>query len=76
MFKAYHRYRALHELMALLDVAIARALPGDAERLQECLHFVRSLCDSRAALDEAVRVSDVRDEVLRQVRLAMRLLPP
>ena len=71
MFDAYSRYRALHELMALLEVAIARAPSPDAQRLREARQFIDELCESEAALDEALPMAELRRDVLNRVRRAL-----
>ncbi len=71
MFDAYSRYRALHELMALLEVAIARAPSPDAQRLREARQFIDELCESEAALDEALPMNELRRDVLNRVRRAL-----
>jgi hypothetical protein len=71
MFDAYSRYRVLHELMALLEVAIARASSSDASRLRETRQFIDGLCESEAALDEALSMDELRRDVLNRVRLAL-----
>jgi len=71
MFRAYFRYRALHELMALLELAIPQAPPSDAERLRERLQSLDTLCETGAALDDSVRIGQLRREVLLEVRRAL-----
>jgi hypothetical protein len=71
MFDAYSRYRALHELMAILEVAIERASSGDAVRLREVRRLVEDLCDSGAAMAEALPLDALRRGVLSRVRAAL-----
>ena len=72
MFDAYSRYRVLHELMALLEVAIARASsPDAAARLRETRQSIDELCESGAALDEALPMDELRRDVLNHVRRAL-----
>ncbi len=76
MFDAYYRYRALHELMAILEMAIAspaalRVSSRDAERLGEVQRFIDELCESGAALAESLPIDELRKEVLSLVRAAM-----
>jgi hypothetical protein len=71
MFEAYSRYRALHELMALLEVAISAASPGDLPRLQEMRRDIDDLCESGEALAGTVAIDELRRGVLSRVRQAM-----
>lgn len=63
MFEAYFRYRALHELMALLELAIPRASPADERRLRDHLRNIEELCETGAALADSLRVAEIRREV-------------
>jgi hypothetical protein len=71
MFDAYSRYRVLHELMALLEVAIPRASLPEASRLRETLQFIDELCESEAALGAALPLDALRRDVLNRVRQAL-----
>ncbi|HTW75877.1 MAG TPA: hypothetical protein VMD56_13255 [Steroidobacteraceae bacterium] len=68
MFAAYGKYRALHELMALLETAARRVSAGDAARLRERRRLIDSLCESGAALEATVRVEAIRTDTLRLLR--------
>jgi hypothetical protein len=68
MFHAYSRYRMLHELLAMLELAIQYALPEDASLLQEYLQSLERICDSSEALSEAVSVDAIRRSVLQRIR--------
>jgi hypothetical protein len=57
--------------MALLEVAIARASSSDASRLRETRQFIDGLCESEAALDEALSMDELRRDVLNRVRRAL-----
>ena len=50
MFEAYSRYRVLHEVLVLLELAIRNALPADQVSLRERFRWIDALCDSGAAL--------------------------
>jgi hypothetical protein len=71
MFEAYFRYRALHELMAVLELAMPKASPPDAKRLRDLLQTIDDLCETGAALAESVRIGQLRRHVLAQLRLAL-----
>jgi hypothetical protein len=68
MFTLYPRYRALHELMWLLELAIGQVAAADAAPLQCCLHDIETLCEGGADGVERVDVSALRWEV----RIALR----
>jgi hypothetical protein len=72
MFAAYSRYRALHELMALLELALAKVPPLEASDLREARQLIDELCDSKAALREALSLDELRRDVLNRVRRALR----
>lgn len=71
MFAAYSRYRSLHELMAILELAIPRASPSDANRLRARLEEIDGLCETGAVLGGSIRVAELRREILSRVRLAL-----
>ena len=68
MFAAYQRYRALHELLALLELAIQRATETDADWLRERYRYLDALCDTGDALGSDVPVETLRRETLARVR--------
>jgi hypothetical protein len=68
MFKAYARYRALHELMGMLDLAIQQASEPIGKQLRDLLIHIDTLCESGEALSDAVNVEELRKEVLRWIR--------
>ncbi|HTY50818.1 MAG TPA: hypothetical protein VMB48_14105 [Steroidobacteraceae bacterium] len=72
MFDAYRRYRVLHELMAMLSVAIERASPPDAVRLADQRQLLEQLCESGAALEDTCRTHVLREQVLAHIRGALR----
>jgi hypothetical protein len=72
MFDAYSKYRVLHEVLVLLELAIRNALPTDQMSLQDRFRSVDALCDSGAALGHSVRVGEIRAQALEHVRAAMR----
>jgi len=65
MFNAYFRYRALHELMALLELAVRTTTPTDREALLAQLRRIDALCTSGQALSESVRIPDIRSASLQ-----------
>ncbi len=71
MFAAYSRYRSLHELMFLLELAIPRASLPDAKRLRDLIETIEALCETGAALAGSVRISELRAEALAQMRHAL-----
>lgn len=71
MFRAYFRYRSLHELMFLLELAIPKASPPDAKRLRDLIGTIEALCETGAALAGSVRIGELRGEALSQMRLAL-----
>lgn len=71
MFNAYSRYRTLHELMALLEMAILKVSPRETLQLEENRRFIDELCESGAALAQTVRVDELRKDVLNRVRDAL-----
>jgi len=68
MFEAYSRYRALHELMALLEAAAAKAAPPERLQIQKMQQTIDALCDSGAAAGGTVRVAELRRSVLSRLR--------
>ena len=74
MFNAYSRYRPLHELMALMHLALRRASVEDGRQLQQRLHFIEKLCESGEALTVAVQPQQLRSVILEQLR-TMRFVP-
>jgi hypothetical protein len=71
MFTAYSRYRSLHELMFLLELASGKASPPHAKPLWDLIEIIDGLCESGAALAGSVRISELRAEALAQMRLAL-----
>jgi hypothetical protein len=63
MFALYAAYRPLHELMALLDLAIARVLPADAVALECCLLDIERICRAGQELPDALGMSALRQRV-------------
>ena len=54
MFMLYPRYRALHELMALLDLAIMQVPSADAAPLEQCLLHIEGICHTEAVGSGAI----------------------
>jgi hypothetical protein len=71
MFSAYYRYRILHELMALLEVALEHVPPHEAPQLRRLARHIDELCESGAAAVETFRVDPLRNEVLSRLRAAI-----
>jgi hypothetical protein len=71
VFQAYSRYRPLHELMAMLELALERVLPADAEALTRRLQALDALCASGEALAAQIAPESLRGEVLSQIREAL-----
>ncbi len=72
MFEAYRRYRSLHELLVLLGLAIERVPPCAAGGLRELRGVIEDLCESGAALEEALSIETIQKEASRVVREALR----
>jgi hypothetical protein len=68
MFTLYPRYRALHELMWLLELASARVTSTDAAPLLRCLRDIEVLCEGGPDLVQQIDVTFLR----RKVRTLMR----
>src|SRR5262249_34950312 len=71
MFQAYSRYRALHEVLAMLELALQYASPADQGRLRKRLQSLDSLCESGEALEGAMSPEALRGEVLAEIRAAL-----
>ncbi|HEX3836519.1 MAG TPA: hypothetical protein VHW25_06085 [Steroidobacteraceae bacterium] len=48
MFRLYARYRVLHELRALLELALQRVAPVNAGQLEECRRRLEGICQAGA----------------------------
>ncbi len=72
MFAAYSTYRALHELMALLTLALQKIPPSEAAHLRTRLAGLEAVGDSQATASETVRLHSLRRDVLREIREVMR----
>ena len=68
MFMLYPRYRALHELMWLLELAIGQVTVADTAPLRSCLQDIETVCEGGADVVERVDVTALR----RDVRIALR----
>jgi len=71
MFEAYRRYRALHELLALLEVAIQKVAVREARPLRELSQSIDALCESGVAAVDKVAIDVLRQDVLSRVRAAV-----
>jgi len=69
MFDAYRRYRALHELLALLELAIDKVSVREALPLRELSQSIDALCESGVA--ETLAIDVLRKEVLGLVRAVL-----
>jgi hypothetical protein len=63
MFALYARYRSLHELLALLHVAIGQLPLGSAGALQRCQRDIEAICENRTSPTEAISLSALRKRV-------------
>jgi hypothetical protein len=72
MFSLYARYRVLHELMALLALAMRWVPPADAIPLEQCRRNIESICqagvDPACSVDVEALSKNVRALVREQVR--------
>jgi hypothetical protein len=68
MFEVYGRYRALHELMALLQLAIDRTPPADAMGLERCLQDIDAICCAGPELAATVSMTLLGDKVRELLR--------
>ena len=68
MFDAYYRYRALHELMALLELAAERVSWHEAVVLRRLGEHIDELCESGAATISTLSIKDLRADVLNRIR--------
>jgi len=71
LFQAYSQYRGLHELLAMLELALEHA-PREARRpLQQRLQWLDGLCESGEALTSVTALEALRNEVLAEIRAAL-----
>ena len=68
MFSRYATYRSLHELMALLDMAITQLPPSEAAVLESCLLDIESICEASAAVPDPLQMRTLRQQVLHLLR--------
>jgi hypothetical protein len=68
MFALYPRYRALHELMWLLELASRQVSSAHAAALRACLSDIEALCAGNAELVERLDVSALRRRVQAMLR--------
>ena len=79
MFTVYAAYRPLHELMALLDLAITQVPPAEAIALERCLLEIESICRAGTDLPTTTQLNTLRQQVRRLLRErlgSMRRSPP
>ncbi len=72
MFNAYYKYRHLHELMAVLELAMRKVSPARAGRLLEAFLLIDAVCESGLARSDAVQLNVLKTEVRERVREAYR----
>lgn len=70
MFRAYYKYRLLHELMAVLELAMQKVSVPHARPLQEAFLLIDNVCESGLALSDAVQLNVLKTEVFGRVRQA------
>lgn len=73
MFALYAKYRPLHELMALLDLAITLVPEAQARVLEQCLLDIERSCRTATDLPGPLAVTALRQQV-RQLLVELR--PP
>jgi hypothetical protein len=67
MFTLYGRVRVLHELMALLELAIARVSPGEDAPLARCLFDIQNIRAAGHALLDTFSESALRERVRQEL---------
>jgi hypothetical protein len=75
MFAHFRRYRALHELMALLERAVRSSRPSEAAALQECLEHIAGICRSGPQTAGTISLTALRDAVLQVLRAQKNIFP-
>jgi hypothetical protein len=68
MFACFRRYRVLHELMVLLDLAVRSTPPNEARALEECLQRIQGICRSGPQTLATVSLTALRGAVMRLLR--------
>jgi hypothetical protein len=63
MFALYTRYRALHELRALLHTAIGRLPVNRAVALRQCRCDIEAICENPTSLTDAISLAALRERV-------------
>jgi hypothetical protein len=73
MFDVYARVRALHELMAMLTLAVQHA-GNDAQRqgLQACLDDLESLCANVASVPQQKALGQIKSQTLALISESVR----
>jgi hypothetical protein len=72
MFRLYPRYRVLHELMALLELAMRRVPPAHVVPLEQCLREIEAVCQAGVELACSVDVEALTKNVRALVREQVR----
>jgi hypothetical protein len=68
MFTLYGRVRVLHELMVLLELAIARVAPGETAPLARCLLDIQNIRAAGHELIDTFSESALRERVRHVLR--------
>lgn len=71
VLEVYSRYRALHELMAVIEAAIEYAPPPHAQYLAAIRDLIDELCESGATASRALCVETVQRAVRARLRAAI-----
>ena len=69
MFAHFQRYRALHELMALVDRAVRSSRPNEATALQECLECIEGICRSGPSTACTISLTALRTAVMQALHV-------
>jgi hypothetical protein len=68
MFAHFQRYRALHELMALLDRALRSPRAQDTTALRECLQYIEGICRAGPHSAGTISLTALRSAVMQALR--------
>lgn len=72
MFAAFERVRLVHEMLAIVDLAMLHATPAGSERLRSHFDSLALMCEPQAVLDPTVPPTALRAQTLRLVREVCR----
>jgi hypothetical protein len=70
MFDAFSRYRVVHELMAMLELAARIASGEERVSLMDQLHCIERLCATGAVPRDRNRLQELRSVTLHRIRAA------